>query len=170
MNLKELKLDFLQKIIEKIKFILKNTEDPQSAEILSFSHSRMLTCFFAKKEMELKRQGLSDGYRKLLWSDVRNYSPLTSDGEKELNDCKIPDHIIVTPFTISQDFNIWDYKNKKLSTVKEKEPIKMVELSELKQIQRINDVLPEMNKKILSEKKKVAITEAKYSLYEYLGK
>ena len=105
-NLKEFKLDVFQKIIEKIKFILKTTENPDWAEILSFSHERMLNSFFAKKQLELKRQGLSEGYRKLVWSDVRNYSPLTNDGEKQLNDCKIPDQIIVTPFTISQDFNI----------------------------------------------------------------
>ena len=48
-NLKEFKLDIFQKTIEKIKFLLKTTENPESAEILSFSHERMLSSFFAKK-------------------------------------------------------------------------------------------------------------------------
>lgn len=54
----------------------------------------------------------------MIWSDVRNYSSLQNDGEKALENCKIPDQIIVTPFTLSQDFNILEYKNKRLNLKK----------------------------------------------------
>ena len=54
-NLKEFKMDLILKTIEKIRFLLKKTQNPIWAEHLGFSHERMLKIFFMKKELEMKR-------------------------------------------------------------------------------------------------------------------
>ena len=37
-----------------------------------------------------------------------------------MKDCNIPDQIIVTPFSIPQDFNLMEYKNQPLNKKKDK--------------------------------------------------
>ena len=46
----------------------------------------------------------------------------------------------------------------------------MIEIGDLNKIQRITDGVPQMSVKMMSQKKKVSVNDAKYSLYEYLGK
>jgi hypothetical protein len=42
----------------------------------------------------------------MLWGGIRNYASATNEVKSEIKDCSIPDQIIVTPFSIPQDFNL----------------------------------------------------------------
>lgn len=61
----------------------------------------------------MRKQGLAAGYRNLIWNDVRNYVSNTSENTSQLKDENITEYIVISPFTITQEFNISDYKIKK---------------------------------------------------------
>ena len=63
--------------------------------------------------MDMRKIGLKTEYKKIIWSEVRNYTSNNNDDQNKIEDLQITEHIIVTPFTISQDFNIEEYKIKK---------------------------------------------------------
>ena len=80
---------------------------------MSEAYQIMMAVFFEKKERDMRKNGLKEEYKKIIWNEVRNYASNNNGDQNKIEDLQITEHIIVTPFTISQDFNIEEYKIKK---------------------------------------------------------
>lgn len=116
-NLKNLKSDTIQKTIEKIRFLLAKVEEPLISEKLASAHYTLLQVFFMKKEADLRKQGLCEALNKISWNEARNYTSSHESGKPVIDEI-ITEQIIVSPYTIAQEFNIREYKIKKVSAGK----------------------------------------------------
>ena len=109
---------------------------------------------------------------------MRNFASNSNENEKELQDVKIVEQIVVTPFTISQDFNISEYKIKKVGA---KQGSKADENSNPVSMRDVANKLPAVQDDpirmsfasgknlMMNEVKRIDVKNCKYDLKAYLG-
>lgn len=81
-NLNELKIDTIQKSIEKVRYALQKAEDPASAVKMSEAYKLMMEVFFSKKEVDMRKPGLLTEYKNIRWNEVKNYTSATNSNQK----------------------------------------------------------------------------------------
>ena len=72
--------------------------------------------FFRKKEIDIKKKGLEEVYESIVWNEIRTYNRSTGNQPQKLQDKQQPvinEQIMVSPYTLSQEFNNEEYKIKK---------------------------------------------------------
>lgn len=86
----ELKADLILKSIEKINEEISKSAEPVTVDKLSHCHSIIMRQFFAKKELDMRREGLAKLSEELIWNEIRNHSAKKIDPAQPMGNVTIP--------------------------------------------------------------------------------
>lgn len=50
----------------------------------------------------MRKEGLVEGYHKLIWNEARNYVSNSTESKIQIKDEQIIEYIVISPFTITQ--------------------------------------------------------------------
>lgn len=117
-KLTDLKIDTIQKCLLKINYEIQISTCEKSITRLSKCFDRIIRVFFRKKETDIKKKGLEEVYESIVWNEIRTYNRSTGNQPQKPQEKQQPiinEQIMVSPFTLSQEFNNDDYKIKKPS-------------------------------------------------------
>ena len=76
----------------------------------------IIRVFFRKKEIDIKKKGLEEVYESIVWNEIRTYNRSTGNQPQKPQDKQQPvinEQIMVSPYTLSQEFNNEGFKIKK---------------------------------------------------------
>lgn len=80
----DIKVELIQKGIEALNYEISQAKEPSTIYRLSEAHSDLLSKFFEKKEVDMRKKGLQKTYQELARSEAKTkISPVQTEDNKK---------------------------------------------------------------------------------------